>query len=277
MVASPTNIVSELKKKTGFFVVITDDIPKSFNLLLEQIKLSRCTNSILTSPCNQCAFCKEFVENRYYYIFKITKNKAEQNISIDEIRNHENYFYMKVENNYKKYFFVEEAESLSVDAQNHMLKILEEIPDNTFFFFLCLNINTLLPTILSRSKKLFLKWATQEDSWGDYGRFKNIYQYILDFWYSPKKRDVNLYTILKENILLSNDIKYEQKKDVLKFLLDRLANQVFKDCYHQPYLANIVEELIDMIAQLKYNVTLELYILNLYIKILKWKNLIQSS
>ncbi len=253
---------------------------KVYELILEQIKASHClfdslklSNVENLSACNKCESCREFLDKRYHYIFKITKDNGKQNIEIEKIREWENYFYMKVENKYKKYFFVENAESLSIEAQNHMLKILEEIPNNTFFFFLCRSINNVLPTILSRGRKFFVHSDSEEEVWDDYEELKNIYQYIVDFWSSQKKRDINLYEMLKSNILLKKDINYEEKKVLLKLLLYRIGNKIIHDFRQQSYLLYVVEEILELIMQLKYNVTLELYIMDLYIKIVKWKEL----
>lgn len=268
------NIISELAKERGFFIVLTNNMHQTFELILEQIKSSRCLSySSKLSACNSCESCKEFVDNRYYYIFKFTKNDVKQIISIEKIREWENYFYMKVENKYKKYFIVENAENLTVEAQNHMLKILEEIPNNTFFFFLCKNINSVLPTILSRARKFFVHSEVKEEVWDEYEELKNIYQYIVDFWSFQKKKDINLYEMLKNNIILNKNINYEEKQTLLKLLLDRIGNKIIQDFKHSPYLLYIVEEILELIMRLKYNIGLEVYIMDLYIKIVKWKNL----
>lgn len=269
-------LIAQLKKNTGFSVILTNNIQKAYESVLEQIKLSRCANITSTNACNECISCNEFINKKYHYIFRIGKEREKQNISIEKIREYENYFYMKVENGYKKYFFIEEAETLSIEAQNHMLKILEEIPANTFFFFLCKNINNIIPTILSRGTKTFIKDNIDEDFGEDYKELKETYQYIVDFWYSQKKRDITLYEKLKDTILFKDNLDYEEKKTIMKFLLYKFGKKIMEDCKQNIYLLYIVEEILDFIMQLKYNITLELFVLHLYIKILKWKN-IQSG
>lgn len=273
------SLIDILQKDRDFLIIITNNIKCVLDDIMEQIKLSHCSDKNNASICGKCRFCREFADNRYHYIFRIEKDRTKQKIGIEKMREYEHYFYMKIENGYKKYFFIQEAEDLSVDAQNHMLKTLEEIPDNTFFFFLCRNINNILPTVLSRGRKLFLHSEAEEKLWGDCEELKNVYQCFMDFWASQKKRDINLYETLKSDILLKKNFNYEEKKVLLRFLLDKIGNKIMQDStsLQIPHLLYVVEEVLEMIMQLKYNVTLELYIMDLYIKILKWKNLRDDS
>lgn len=50
----------------------------------------------------------------------------------------------------KNVFVLAEGEKLTLEAQNSLLKTLEEIPDNTSFLVYVPNISTLLPTVRSR-------------------------------------------------------------------------------------------------------------------------------
>ena len=53
-----------------------------------------------------------------------------------------------------KLFILEKTETMNAAAQNAALKILEEPPENTYFFLLCSNASALLPTIRSRAPVL---------------------------------------------------------------------------------------------------------------------------
>lgn len=50
------------------------------------------------------------------------------------------------------------------ESQHAILKTIEELPENTYVFFLCINSDHLLPTILSRSKKISLESIPQEEN-----------------------------------------------------------------------------------------------------------------
>ena len=77
--------------------------------------------------------------------------------------------YMKPYHGHAKVFIIDEAELLGNEAQNLLLKTLEEPPPNTFFILVTTRPDTLLPTILSRCQSvLFGVLSAQEMSiWQD--------------------------------------------------------------------------------------------------------------
>ena len=58
---------------------------------------------------------------------------------------------------------IEKCEMMTVQAQNAALKILEEPPANTYFFLLCENAASLLPTVRSRAPALRMQRFTAEE------------------------------------------------------------------------------------------------------------------
>jgi DNA polymerase-3 subunit delta' len=71
-------------------------------------------------------------------------------ISIDETREIINFFNKSSINNKPKIFFLEGAENLNKNSSNSILKILEELPENNYFFLSYLENRFLLETIKSR-------------------------------------------------------------------------------------------------------------------------------
>lgn len=65
-------------------------------------------------------------------------------------------------NNSRIYFF-DEAHRLTVDAENALLKILEEPPDNMFFFFATTNPEQILEAIRSRCVQIKVTTLTSRD------------------------------------------------------------------------------------------------------------------
>lgn len=85
-------------------------------------------------------------------------------ISIEETREIINFFSKSSINNKPKIFFLEGAENLNKNSSNSILKILEELPENSYFFLSYLENKFLLDTIKSRcfNCRLFIK--TNENS-----------------------------------------------------------------------------------------------------------------
>lgn len=117
-------------------------IAKSFSMLL------MCENSN-KKPCLKCTSCKSFISNNNPDLFFIkAKNK---NILIEDIRE-------KVIKNVKtkafkykyKIFIIDSADTMTIQAQNSILKTIEEPLPNIIFILITKNYKRLLSTILSR-------------------------------------------------------------------------------------------------------------------------------
>ncbi len=101
--------------------------------------------------------------NNYTEFYKIEFNKTDlkinekrRRIRIDYIRNlFSNIIENPVMGKYK-IFCIKYAENMNVNAQNALLKILEEPPKYALIFLLSENIDSLLPTIKSRCTKLYV-------------------------------------------------------------------------------------------------------------------------
>ena len=61
-----------------------------------------------------------------------------------------------------KVYIIENTEKMNVQAQNAALKLLEEPPGATYFFLLCENARTLLPTVRSRAPVIRMQRFTPE-------------------------------------------------------------------------------------------------------------------
>lgn len=74
-----------------------------------------------------------------------------KHISIDQIRDLKKHIYQKPIRDKKKIIIIEKSNLLTDQAQNALLKLLEEPPPYALIFLTCLDKYSLLPTIISRS------------------------------------------------------------------------------------------------------------------------------
>jgi DNA polymerase-3 subunit delta' len=109
----------------------------NFNLLNNQSKL------IITNDFEQSiSYIKdEKDEKNYIYVY------PQQNILVDDVKNIITHSYLSSE---QIEYIVIAIESINIQSQNALLKILEEPPYNKYFLLLASNKNIFLPTILSR-------------------------------------------------------------------------------------------------------------------------------
>lgn len=116
-----------------------------------------------TEPCHQCRSCKQALSANQPDIIRVTHEKP-GSISVDDIRTQlNNDIAVKPYSSRYKIYIVNEAEKMTPQAQNALLKTLEEPPEYAVILLLTTNVNSLLPTILSRCVVLNMKPAADEE------------------------------------------------------------------------------------------------------------------
>jgi len=110
-----------------------------------------------TEPCMECQSCRQAVNLNQPDIIRVT-HKNSNTISVEDIRTQLNGDIMiKPYSSPYKIYIIDEAEKLSAQAQNALLKTIEEPPVYAVIMLLTTNKGMLLPTIKSRCVTLDLK------------------------------------------------------------------------------------------------------------------------
>ena len=100
--------------------------------------------------CGKCQSCKQAASNNQPDIIRVTHEKP-NTISIDDIREQiNNDIVIKPYSSKYKIYIVPDADMMSVQAQNALLKTIEEPPEYGIVILMTSNISALLPTIQSR-------------------------------------------------------------------------------------------------------------------------------
>ncbi len=121
----------------------------------------QCENEKGEKPCGSCTSCRQAMTRNQPDIIRIFHDKP-NTISVDDIRMQlNNTIQIKPYRSRYKIYIIEEAEKLSIQAQNALLKTLEEPPGYTVILLLTNNEDILLPTI--RSRCIMLKMKMVED------------------------------------------------------------------------------------------------------------------
>jgi len=87
----------------------------------------------------------------------ITRVSATTSIGIAAIRELKQKIFLKPYKSEQKAVLIEDAQTLTIEAQNALLKTLEEPPNHTIIILLADNPDSLLPTILSRTQLITTK------------------------------------------------------------------------------------------------------------------------
>ncbi len=119
-------------------------------------------NLSLPLPCLTCPSCKKILERKSPdVIFQGTEGKSTLGVDIARFIKEDVY---TIPNDLdKKIYIIEDAEKMTVQAQNALLLTLEEPPSFVHFFLLCDNSSSLLETIKSRAPILRTESVSEEE------------------------------------------------------------------------------------------------------------------
>lgn len=101
-------------------------------------------------PCQECHSCKQALSGNHPDIIRLVHEKP-NTISVEDIRTQINQdMGIKPYQGPYKVYLISEGEKMTVQAQNALLKTLEEPPEYGVILILTSSVESLLPTILSR-------------------------------------------------------------------------------------------------------------------------------
>jgi DNA polymerase-3 subunit delta' len=104
-------------------------------------------------PCNHCVPCKKILSGMHPDILQVSLSENKKMISISQIREMGLLLTAKPNEARSRMVLINDADKMNVQAQNALLKVLEEPPDNTFFILIATQTSPLLPTIISRCRR----------------------------------------------------------------------------------------------------------------------------
>lgn len=103
-----------------------------------------------TEPCGECHSCKQAKSGNQPDIIFISHEKP-NTIGVEDIRTQINHdIAIRPYSSPRKVYIINEGEKMTAQAQNALLKTLEEPPEYAVILILTTNVDMLLPTVLSR-------------------------------------------------------------------------------------------------------------------------------
>lgn len=88
---------------------------------------------------------------------------AKDSIGIDVVREIKHFLWQKPNVSPRRTLIIDEAELLTTEAQNALLKVAEEPPASSLLIIIVSDIESIMPTILSRLPKLYFGLITGKD------------------------------------------------------------------------------------------------------------------
>lgn len=123
---------------------------KEMTLLLAKTLFCKHLNKL--EPCQRCRDCRRIDSNNHPGVHLISSDS--RSIKIEQIRDlKKDHSYRGIESN-RKVYIIEEAERFTKEAANSFLKVLEEPTKETTIVLLSVQVQQLLPTIVSRCQRV---------------------------------------------------------------------------------------------------------------------------
>lgn len=105
-------------------------------------------------PCGDCPSCRKISEKISPDIIEIGLEKDRKTLGIETVRAIRDSAYVLPNDLDVKVYIIKDADKLTDQAQNALLKIFEEGPSSVYFILLASNPLRLLPTVRSRAPEL---------------------------------------------------------------------------------------------------------------------------
>ncbi|OGF31750.1 hypothetical protein A2533_01020 [Candidatus Falkowbacteria bacterium RIFOXYD2_FULL_35_9] len=177
-----TNILNQTFAQSYLFVgpkkVGKTSVAKKFSQFLicdnysEYLKNGKVKKPFACGECSACQMFKKGIYADYYLVERERNDKGllKKNISIKQIRDLQSSLSKRSFQNSYKIVIIPEAEAMSLEASNSLLKFLEEPTAKTIIILISQNTNIILPTIVSRCQILNFSPVPRE----------NIFDYLVD-------------------------------------------------------------------------------------------------
>ncbi len=133
-------------------------IGEDTSLVGDVVKLISCPEEAYF--CNNCWDCKRIESGNHPDLFTVEPDGF--SIKIEAIRQGRRFFSLKSFRLKNKVMVIKEAQNLTPVAANAFLKTLEEPPEHSFIAIVASKLEGLLPTIISRCRKIFLPPVSKE-------------------------------------------------------------------------------------------------------------------
>lgn len=111
--------------------------------------------------CNKCKSCIEFDSNNNPDFLLIEPNEGK--VRIEQVREMQRKIAEKPIISNKKVYIINDVDTMTTEAQNCLLKTLEEPPEYAIIILICSNENTLLSTIKSRCTRMYFEPISREE------------------------------------------------------------------------------------------------------------------
>lgn len=150
--------ISEAARLSHAYILASPDRAECLNLA-GQIAAAAVCRREKDAPCGECRACRKALSGIHPDIRHVgreagSKGELRSAVTVDQIREVTADAYVLPNEAARKVYILDEADKMNPQAQNALLKTLEEPPEGVIFLLCVENAGQLLPTVRSRCAEL---------------------------------------------------------------------------------------------------------------------------
>ena len=172
-------------------------------------------------PCEACKSCIEIEENNQPDYIEIVPDG--NSIKIEQIRNMQLKVAEKPIVSTKKVYVIQEADTMTQEAQNALLKTLEEPPEYITIILIASNENSILNTIKSRCTKIVFEPLSNEE----------LKRYAQEYWKDATIPEEVFASSMGSIARLRNNIEHQELYTNVYQCINQIENNSLLDFLKQ--------------------------------------------
>ena len=132
-------------------------------LAIEIAAAMNCTGGGDSLPCTRCDSCRRIYEGIYPDVKILAKPKDRATLGVDAVKDFREDMFLSSTESEHKIYIIDDAECMTTEAQNALLKVLEEPPKSVMIILLARECDRILTTIKSRAQYVAMSRFTDEE------------------------------------------------------------------------------------------------------------------
>ncbi len=144
--------------------IVSGPVPSARDALARHLAAAYVCSGQGKRPCGVCSHCRKAASDIHPDIIRVSLLEDKRSILVDQVRQLRSDAYIRPNEAERKVFIIEHAQTMKDEAQNALLKVLEDGPAYAAFLLLAEHPQQLLSTIRSRCECISLTTASEEQA-----------------------------------------------------------------------------------------------------------------
>ena len=155
--AERLRLIEQRGEVSHAYIIESEDMAKCAAFAAFAAALMLCSAKSSEKPCGICPSCQKASQNAHPDIITLSSGGGKSSFHIDSIRQLRSDAFVTANEGVGKVFILEDAQDMTAQAQNALLKLLEEPPAGVRLLLLVRRREMLLSTVVSRCQIITLK------------------------------------------------------------------------------------------------------------------------